>query len=450
MLFLKFKSNLLHNPMSQLTMLKKIAYLLLSFLFFWVAKNNGKLLANDLISSSTFTDSQISSSRSAFDSLSFLQDRISANLTTRYLQDSNVFLRRNETDANIFNGKVSLGIKGGGLPDEPGLSYRLFYGGNYYYSLTDAFEYESPADHSFISGIELRGAFTKLSFDAGIEEHGGYSRTEPIANATSSSFGEANYLGYKKKRVAFSLSRKLVSSSLSLGISFDHYDYNTKNLISRKIGQERFASDISWFYDPAFLAKTQIGIGMTAGKEETLQIRRGYQKFVAPSLRIKWMYSSKTAFAGWIGFDERWGNLEDSSQNTPLYGLKGLWTAPTNTEFTIDITKQVYSSVFESDSNVATKKFSVGAKQNFDGGFNMGLRYFYEFSDYEQQLDSSTLGARLEDLQNLRISLGKTLNLGAYNDAEVSIFYDRILNNSENEYYDFERNQYGLQLSFSL
>ena len=131
-------------------------FLILSILsigFAWTAK------ANELISSSTFTDTN---QKSSLDSLSFLQDRVSAQFITRYLQDSNIFLRENETEADIINASVQLGIKGGGLPTDPGLSYRALYGGNYFSSLTDEFEYASPADHNFLSGVELRGAFTKL------------------------------------------------------------------------------------------------------------------------------------------------------------------------------------------------------------------------------------------------------------------------------------------------
>ena len=106
-------------------MRKKLQNLLISCLLLWIVTNDGKLVANDLIDSSTFTDSQGSSSNSALDSLSFLQDRVSAQFTTRYLQDSNVFLRNKETEASILNGSVLLGVKGGGLPDEPGLSYKL-------------------------------------------------------------------------------------------------------------------------------------------------------------------------------------------------------------------------------------------------------------------------------------------------------------------------------------
>ena len=204
-------------------MLKKLLNLLIFFFLSWIVANEGKLSADDLINSSTFKDSQGSSSNSAFNSLSFLRDRVSAQFTTRYLQDSNVFLRNNETEASILNGSVLLGVKGGGLPDEPGLSYKLLYGGNYFSSMTDDFEYESPADHSFLSGFELRGGFTTLKLDVNIEEQGGYSRSEPFSDGISSTFGEARNLGYQRKRLALGISRELTSSELNLGLSMDQY-----------------------------------------------------------------------------------------------------------------------------------------------------------------------------------------------------------------------------------
>ena len=182
-------------------MRKKLQNLLISCLLLWIVTNDGKLVADDLIDSSTFTDSQGSSSNSALDSLSFLQDRVSAQFTTRYLQDSNVFLRNKETEASILNGSVLLGVKGGGLPDEPGLSYKLLYRGNYFYSFSDDFEYESPVDHSFLSGIELRGAFTTIKLNANFLEYGGYARSEPSAEGISSSIGESRNLGHKRKRL---------------------------------------------------------------------------------------------------------------------------------------------------------------------------------------------------------------------------------------------------------
>ena len=83
--------------------------------FLWIGHAN--LHANELISSSTFTDTN---QKSSLDSLSFLQERVSAQFITRYLQDSNIFLRENETEADIINASVQLGIKGGGLPTDPG------------------------------------------------------------------------------------------------------------------------------------------------------------------------------------------------------------------------------------------------------------------------------------------------------------------------------------------
>ena len=431
-------------------MLKKIQKSLISFLLLWIAANHGKLAADDLIESATFVDSQVSSSGLAFESLSFLQERVSAQVSTSYLHDSNIFLRNKDTEASILHGSVLLGIKGGGLPDESGLSYKLLYGGNYFSSMTDDFEYESPADHSFLSGFELRGAFTKLSLNANIEEQGGYSRSEPFTDGISSTFGEARNLGFQRKRLAFGISRELASSELALKLSLDRTNYNVSNLIAQSYENVKFATDLSWFYDPVFLAKTRLGIGLKVGQEEITQSVLGSQTFMIPSLRGQWNYSSKTAFTGSIGFDERWRDADDFSETTPVYGLEGLWTAPTDTQFTINITKQVYSSIYEIHNNVATKKFSVGASQAFDGGIMLGLRYFYEFSGYKPTLNAGALRSRVEDLQSLRLSLGKSLNLGSFDDAQVSIFYNQLVNESTNDIYDFERNQYGIQLKFSL
>ena len=140
--------------------------------------------------------------------------------------------------------------------------------------------------------------------------------------------------------------------------------------------------------------------------------------------------------------------------NPMVLSLDGLaladWSSLEDTQFTIDITKQVYPSIYEIDDNVATKKFSVGARQAFDGGIEIGLRYFYEFSGYQPTLNAGALRSRTEDLQSLQLSLGKSLNLGSFDDAQVSIFYNQLVNESTKDYYDFERNQYGIQLKFSL
>ena len=80
----------------------------------------------------------------------------------------------------------------------------------------------------------------------------------------------------------------------------------------------------------------------------------------------------------------------------------------------------------------------------------LGLRYFYEFSGYKPTLNAGALRSRIEDLQSLRLSLDKSVNLGSFDDAQVSIFYNQLVNESTNDVYDFERNQYGIQLKFSL
>ena len=194
-----------------------VAFLILPSIY------SNKLVANELIDSSTFTDTQ---SNASLDSLSFLQDRISAQFITRYLQDSNIFLRQNNAEVNVINESVLLGLKGGGLPADPGISYQALYGGNYFYSLSDEFEYDSPADHNFLSGIELRGAFTKLRLNANLEEQGGYARSETFSDTISSAIGESRNVGYKKKRLDFGISREISTSILELGLSIDKYDYN--------------------------------------------------------------------------------------------------------------------------------------------------------------------------------------------------------------------------------
>ena len=175
----------------------------------------------------------------------------------------------------------------------------------------------------------------------------------------------------------------------------------------------------------------------------------GAQNFLTPSLRAKWNFSPKTAFAGWFGFDERWRDSDDFSETTPVYGLKGFWTAPTETELSVDITKQVYPSIFEIDDNVATKKFSIGARQNFNRGLSLDFRFFYEFSGY-QPTKVGTLRSRTEDLKSFRLSLGKEMNIDYFKDSQLSLFYNYLTNDSTKEFYDYERDQFGLQFKFSL
>ena len=148
------------------------------FLLMLLSLSNFKISADELIDTSTFTDSN---SNASLDSLSFLQERISAQFITKYLQDSNIFLRKNNNEANILNGSVLLGI-GGGTTLMIGISYKALYGGNYFSSLTDEFEYDSPADHNFFSGFELRGGFTKIGLKLVIQEYGGYARSEPFGD----------------------------------------------------------------------------------------------------------------------------------------------------------------------------------------------------------------------------------------------------------------------------
>ncbi|MFL2450633.1 MAG: hypothetical protein ACJ0IB_01045 [Verrucomicrobiales bacterium] len=171
--------------------------------------------------------------------------------------------------------------------------------------------------------------------------------------------------------------------------------------------------------------------------------------FLTPSIRAKWNFSPKTAFAGWVGFDERGRDSEDFTETTPVYGLKGFWTAPTDTQFTVDIIKQVYPSIFELDDNVATKKFSVGAKQAFNRGFDLDFRFFYEFSDY-QPTKSGNLRSRTEDLKSFRLTLGKSMQIDYFKESQLSIYYNRLVNDSTKNVYDYERDQVGLQFRFSL
>ena len=115
----------------------------------------------------------------------------------------------------------------------------------------------------------------------------------------------------------------------------------------------------------------------------------------------------------------------------------------------MDITKQVYPSIFEIDDNVATKKFSIGARQNFNRGLSLDFRFFYEFSGY-QPTKVGTLRSRTEDLKSFRLSLGKEMNIDYFKDSQLSLFYNYLTNDSTKEFYDYERDQFGLQFKFSL
>ena len=424
-------------------------FLLLSIGFLWTG--HAKLDANELIDSSTFTGG---ARKSSLNSLSLLQEKITAQFITRYLQDSNLFLRdsENETKADILNGSVRFGIKGGGEMTGPGLSYLALYQGDYLSTLTDGFEYYSPEDHKLLTGIELRGAFTKIRLNANLEENGGYARSESFDGGFSSPVAESRSLGSKKKNIALGVSRELSSSVLELGFSIDNWDYQFIDIFSGSsvdYDQDRLATDLSWFVEPTFLSQTRLGLGLTAGKDDVAQNLLGAQSFLAPTLRAKWNFSPKTAFAGWIGFDERWRDSDDFTETTSVYGLKGFWTAPTDTELSVDITKQVYPSIFERDDNVATKKLSIGANQAFNRGLNVGLRFFYEFSDY-QSTNSGSLRGRTEDLKSFRVVLGKSMQINYFKQSQVSIFYNHFTNDSTKEYYDFERDQFGLEFKFSL
>ena len=298
----------------------------------------------------------------------------------------------------------------------------------------------------------MRGGFTKIGLNASFQEYGGYARSEPFGDGISSSIGEARNLGYTRKVLGLNVSRELSSSVLEIGFSVDDYDYKFINIFNGSAvayDRDRFATDIAWWVEPTFFGKTRLGLGVTAGQEEVPQNFLGAQNFLTPSLRAKWNFSQKTAFAGWFGFDERWRESDDFAETTPVYGLKGFWTAPTDTQLSVDITKQVYPSIFELDDNVATKKFSIGARQDFNRGISLDLRFFYEFSDY-QPTKSGFTRSRTEDLKSFRVSLGKEVNINFFEDSRVSIFYNHLTNDSTKDYYDFERDQFGLQFKFSL
>ena len=118
--------------------------------------------------------------------------------------------------------------------------------------MTDEFEYDSPADHNFFSGFELRGGFTKIGLNASIQEYGGYARSEPFGDGISSSIGEARNLDVAAYP---NVSRELSSSILEIGFSLDDYEYNFIEIFSRSIvvyDRDRIATDIAWWVEPTF------------------------------------------------------------------------------------------------------------------------------------------------------------------------------------------------------
>ena len=131
----------------------------------------------------------------------------------------NIFLRKMKLQALHDFGYL---VVKEGVTDGSGLLSAL-YGGNYFSSLTDEFEYDSPADHNFLSGVELRGAYTKLgSMPASKNMVDMLDLNLLMRVFHHLSENQETWVIKKRLELGF---QELSTSVLDFGLSIDDYDY---------------------------------------------------------------------------------------------------------------------------------------------------------------------------------------------------------------------------------
>lgn len=376
----------------------------------------------------------------------FIKDKFIAEFSSAFIHDSNVFFTRDALNDSILNSSLAIGYKGGRSDNDPGLFFKLMYNPEFYKSLNEDVDYESDINQKLHGEIEYKGAFTKVGFDFSVEEIAGIGRNSYVGDGLRN-ISEYRNIGYEHQQFNPTLTRRLDSGLVDLGLIYNSYRFN-EVLYDR----DKLNLLFNWYFQLPFLSKTLLGFGVNAGEEEVLLSQYGQQQFWSPTIRASWQYSEKTKFLAWVGFDERAQEKSNYEQRFSTFGIKGTWQATESTKVELDILKDVVASVSNIDSNIATGRYSISIEQGLGESWSISSAYTYEKANYENITQSTPVNffiGRREKVHNYEISLNRKFNFFNFRDSKISILYNHLTNSSKNAKYDFSKNQYGLRIGFS-
>ncbi len=376
-----------------------------------------------------------------------IRDKFSAEFSSAFIHDSNVFFTPDPLDDSFINSSLVIGYQGGRRNNDPGLFFKLSYKPELYKTLTDNIEYGSDINQKLDGQIEFRGAFTEVGFDFIVEEIAGIGRSSYLDNDLRN-ISEFRSIGYEHQRFNPTLTRRLDTGLVDVGLIYDSYRFN--NLL---YDRDKLLLLFNWYFQFPFLSKTLLGFGVNAGEEEILLSQYGSQQFWSPTLRTSWQYSEKTEFLAWVGFDQRTQEESDYEQTFSTFGIKGIWQATESTKVKLDILKDVTASISSIDSNINTSRYSVSIEQGLGESWSIASAYTYEKANYDSLMQLNAGGnfvGRRENVHNCEISLNRKFNFLNFRDSKLTVSYNYLTNSSKNAKYDFSKNQFGLRVGFSF
>ena len=376
---------------------------------------------------------------------------LDVRLNSRFYKDSNIVLTSIPVDSAALSSQLLITYSGG-TPRQtgPGLEYSVVYGASLFSYETDLIGYDNLINNSMSSFLEARGAFTKLESRFDYREVSGFGASDELKDFGLLE-GQIRREAYNIINFEPTIYREFSNLQAALGVDYDSTEFDNDSPESGFLfDRNRILFDIELLYNAPFLAKTSLGFGFNFGRESVVGSGFADQDFMTPGLRAKWVYSQKTELGGYVGLNKRDRSGTDFNSSDTVFGLKGRLQFLPSTRIDLDLERTVEASFSEKDENILGTKYTASLNHEF-GNYNLDLIYAYKTSDYSSTTNEmSAFSGRKEDLNYLKITINRPLDLGFLDNSSGGIFYTQIINSGQARNYDFKGEQIGVVLNFGF
>ena len=364
-------------------------------------------------------------------------------LGASYLYDSNTFLTSRRKVSSLTGVvDLSIGISSAKKSDRR-LDYGIEYSGQYFlYESASTAGGRDPFEQRLGGYLGLNGSKTTIHLHGNAYDN----------NANSIDFSNfdhevrrSNSLDYE---VGATVIRELDHGSLEAKGRWNYRDFGAS-----PFGQlndiESLAGSAYWFYQPAGASKTDLGVGVGGGRDDSENSFT--QTYIEPGVELRYRISEKSQVFGQVGYHMRDYAGEDSRSGSDTYvaAVGTLWNPRDSTQLRISADHSVHPSLASDRENYTSTGVTALLSRRLPLQLVLTATAAYNFSDYEATGTQRSSG-REDEFVRVGASLGRQFELFDRVASSISVFYYLNDNDSTFEDLDFVQHVAGIRLSVNF
>ena len=359
-----------------------------------------------------------------------------------YLYDSNTFLT-SRSEVTSFTGVIDLGVAiSSAKKSGRHFDYGLEYSGQYFlYESATTSGGRDPFEQRLAGYLGVNGSKTTIQVHGNAYDN----------NANSIDFSNfdhevrrANSIDYE---VGVTVIRELDHGSIEANGGWNYRDFGVS-----PTGQlndiERLSGKLYWFYQPGWASKTDIGVGVGGGRDESEN--NFTQTYLEPGVQLRYRISEKSQAFAQVGYHMRDYDGEDSRSGSDdvVAVVGGLWNPRDSTQLRISANHTIQPSLASDQENYTSSGISAVLSQRLPAQLVLNATAAYDFSDYVATGTGRASG-REDEFFRVGASVGRQFQLFDDVASSISLFYYLNENDSNLEDLDFVQHVAGIRMSVS-